>query len=284
MRKLSNFFVRFKKMLTLLLLVGISGLLVVFSDTPAVETSSQVGLTIISFFQRITTQAAQWMTDTVNSIGKLEDLKKELAGAQRELLQYKKTSQDNVILREKIDTLSKQLGLAQELDYEYIPAEIIAWGTQVDFSTLVINKGSGDHILKDMPVVSFSGGTMGLVGKIGSVGAASSVVKTILDPGCSVSVLFKDTRYKGIISGLGAITGYVEMDLVKKSAVDELESGALVVTSGLGGLFPKEIPVGRWREQYAAREYESVVRLEIAPILDFQKLEYLYVLKTGANP
>lgn len=284
MRRLSNFFVRFKKMLTLIVLVGISVLLVVFSDTPAVESSNQVGLTIISFFQRIATQGAEWVTDTVNSIGKLEDLKKELADTQRELLQYKKTSQDNVILRERVETLSRQLGLARELDYEYIPAEIIAWGTQVDFSTLVINKGAGDGILKDMPVVSFSGGTMGLVGKIGAVGAASSVVQTVLDPGCSVSVLFKDTRYKGIISGLGAATGYVEMDLVKKSAVDELESGALVVTSGLGGLFPKEIPVGRWKEQYAAREYESVVRLEIAPILDFQKLEYLYVLKTGAAP
>jgi rod shape-determining protein MreC len=284
MRKLSNFFVRFKKLLTLLLLVGLSTLLVVFSDAPAVESTNQVGLTIISFFQRIATQAAQWLSDTVNSIGKLEELKKELADAQRELLHYKKTSQDNVILREKVDTLSKQLGLAQELDYEYIPAEIIAWGTQVDFSTLVINKGAADHILKDMPVVSFSGGTMGLVGKIGAVGASSSVVKTIFDPGCSVSALFKDTRYKGIISGLGAFAGYVEMDLVKKSAVDELESGALLVTSGLGGLFPKEIPVGRWREQYAAREYESVVRLQIAPILDFQKLEYLYVLKTGGNP
>ena len=80
---------------------------------------------------------------------------------------------------------------------------------------MVINKGAADKIEKDMPVVAFSGGTMGLVGKIGAVGSASAVVCTILDPNCYVSALFKDTRYKGIVSGLGASTGYIEMDLVK---------------------------------------------------------------------
>jgi rod shape-determining protein MreC len=284
MRKLSGFFSKYRKLLTLLLLVLVSVLMIVFSGTPVVASTNQVGLTVVSFFQRIATQAAQWLGDTVNSIGKLGELKKELADTQRELLEYKKASQDNVILREKVETLSKELGLARELDYAYIPAEIIAWGTQTDFSTMVINKGAQDKIEKDMPVVAFSGGTMGLVGKIGAVGAASSVVYTVLDPNCNVSALFKDTRYKGIVSGLGASAGYLEMDLVKKSAVDELQSGAIVVTSGLGGLFPKEIPLGRWREEYEAKDYESVVKLKIEPILDFQKLEYLYVLKVGGQP
>jgi rod shape-determining protein MreC len=284
MRKLSGFFSKYRKLLTLLLLVLVSVLMIVFSGTPVVASTNQVGLTVVSFFQRIATQAAQWLGDTVNSIGKLGELKKELADTQRELLEYKKASQDNVILREKVETLSKELGLARELDYAYIPAEIIAWGTQTDFSTMVINKGAQNKIEKDMPVVAFSGGTMGLVGKIGAVGAASSVVYTVLDPNCNVSALFKDTRYKGIVSGLGASAGYLEMDLVKKSAVDELQSGAIVVTSGLGGLFPKEIPLGRWREEYEAKDYESVVKLKIEPILDFQKLEYLYVLKVGGQP
>jgi rod shape-determining protein MreC len=284
MRKISNVFTKYKKLLTLLLLMLVSILLIVFSRTPVVVATSQVGGTIVSFFQGIATGAAQWLGDTVNSIGRLGDLKKELGETQKQLLEYKKASQDNVILREKVDALSRELGLARELDYAYIPAEIIAWGSQTDFSTIVINKGSRDKIEKDAPVVAFSGGTMGLVGKIGSVGLASSVVYTILDPNCYVSALFKDTRYKGIVSGLGAATGYIEMDLVKKSAVDELASGAILVTSGLGGLFPKEIPVGRWREKYVSKDYESVVKLHIEPILDFQKLEYLYVLNMGAQP
>jgi rod shape-determining protein MreC len=284
MRKLSGFFVKYKKLLTLVLLVAVSVLLVVLSNNPVVSSVTRVGGSIVGFFQGIATSAAQWLGDSVNSIGKLGELKKELADTQRELLEYKQASQDNVILREKVEALSKELGLARELDYAYIPAEIIAWGTQTDFSTIVINKGAADKIAKDMPVVAFSGGTMGLVGKIGAVGSGSSVVYTILDPHCYVSALFKDTRYKGIVSGLGAAAGYVEMDLVTKSAVEELRPGAILVTSGLGGVFPKEIPVGRWKEGYEAKDYESVVKLRISPILDFQKLEYLYVLKVENQP
>ncbi|MBN2352606.1 MAG: rod shape-determining protein MreC [Spirochaetales bacterium] len=284
MRKLSGFFVKYKKLLTLVFLIAVSMLMVLLSETPAVSAVNQVGLTVVSFFQRIATSAAQWLGDSVNSIGKLGELKKELSDTQRELLEYKKASQDNVILREKVEALSRELGLARDLDYAYIPAEIIAWGTQTDFSTIVINKGAADRVAKDMPVVAFSGGTMGLVGKIGIVGSASAVVYTILDPNCFVSALFKDTRYKGIVSGLGASTDYVEMDLVTKSAVDELRPGAILVTSGLGGLFPKEIPIGRWREGYEAKDYESVVKLRITPILNFQKIEYLYVLKVEDRP
>jgi rod shape-determining protein MreC len=281
MRKISGFFVKNKNILTLFLLMLISVLFIVFTEQPAVESTNEVGLTIVSFFQGIAISVSEWVGDTVNSIGKLEDLKKQLTETQKELLEYKKASQDNVVLRDKIDFLSRELGLAKELDYTYIPAEIIAWGTQIDFSTLVINKGGKDGITKDMPVVAFSGGTLGLVGKIGSVGAQSSVVRTILDPNCYVSALFKDTRYKGIVSGTGAAAGFIEMDLVKKSAVDELNSGSMVVTSGLGKLFPKEIPIGRWKEKYVSKDYESVVKLQIEPILDFQKLEYLYVLRLG---
>jgi len=283
MRKLSGFLSKHKNILILVLLVAVSVTFVVATDQPAVQAPNQVGMTIVTFFQGLTTGAAEWVGETFNSIGKLDQLKKELAETRRELLEYKKASHDNVILREKFDALSRELDLAKCLDYEYIPVEIIAWGSQTDFSTLVVNKGSVHGLHNDMPVVAFSGGTVGLVGKVVSVGPGSAVIHTLLDPSCYVSAMFKDTRYKGIVSGVGAAAGFMEMDLVKKSALDELDSGAIVVTSGLGGLFPKDIPLGRWKEKYQAKDYETVIKLEIEPVLDFQKLEYLYVLDVGAG-
>lgn len=281
MPKFSGFLIKHKSVLALIVFCAVCILLVIFTDQPAVQAPNQVGLTIISFFQGIATGAAEWVGETINSIGEVDALKEELARTQQELLEYKKASHDNVVLREKYDILSREFDLAQTIDYDYIPGEIIAWGSQTDFSTMVINKGQRDGIKPDMPVVAFSGGTMGLVGKTVIVAYQSTVIRTVLDPFCHVSGLFKDSRYKGILSGTGAISGVMEMDLVKKSALDELAAGAIVVTSGLGQLFPRDIPVGRWREKYLAKDYETVIKLQIEPILDFQKIEYLYVLKTG---
>lgn len=283
LKKISAFLGRHKNGLILLILCSLASGFIFLSDTAAVTGPQQLGLTIISFFQNVVTNSVNWITETINSIGEVANLKKELARTQSELLEYKKASHDNVILREKYEYLVRELQLVQSLDYQYFSAEVIAWSSDVDFSTLVINKGQRDGIKPNMPVVAFSSGCLGLVGKTITVGYQSSLVRTILDPLCRVAVMFKDTRYKGILSGTGAASGFLEMDLVKKSALDELAAGALVVTSGLGGIFPKDIPVGRWREKYFAKDYETVVKLQIEPIIDFQKIEYIYILKTGAD-
>ena len=281
LKRISVILVKGKNGLILLILCSISIGLIFLSSNDAVTGPQQLGLTIISFFQSGVTNTVNWLSETINSIGEVEKLKKELARTQSELLEYKKASHDNVILREKYEYLVRELQLAQSLDYKYFSAEVIAWGSDTDFSTLVINKGQRDGIKPNMPVVGFCGGSLGLVGKTITVAYQSSIVRTILDPYCRVAVMFKDTRYKGILVGTGAASGFMEMDLVRKSALDELAAGALVVTSGLGGLFPKDIPVGRWREKYFAKDYETVVKLQIEPIIDFQKIEYVYILKTG---
>ena len=280
MRRLKGFFSRFKTIILLIVFCTISILLVVFSDKPVVEFTHNIGLSFVSFFQGIFSGIGNWATGTVNSIGKIDNLQKELIETQKQLIEYKKATQDTLKLREENDRLKRELQLIEKnIAVDFISVEVIGWASENDFSTLIINKGDMNGITKNMPVVAFQGGIMGLVGKTSAVGLQSSTVLTILDPRSYVGALFKDSRYKGLVNGCGAPCDYIEMDLVSKRALDELESNTLVVTSGLGHLFPKDIAIGRWKEDYIAKDYESIVKLQIEPVLDFRKLEYLYILK-----
>jgi hypothetical protein len=70
------------------------------------------------------------------------------------------------------------------------------------------------------------------------------------------------------------------MRYVKKIAIDAFGYGDLVVTAGLGGIYPKGINIGRVRI-IRARDYETSLELEIEPIIDFSRLEYVFVLRAA---
>jgi rod shape-determining protein MreC len=69
------------------------------------------------------------------------------------------------------------------------------------------------------------------------------------------------------------------MSYVKKLALNEVQYGELVVTSGMGQLFPQGIHIGRVREMTAIG-YEASLELEVEPIADFSRLEYVFILDT----
>jgi rod shape-determining protein MreC len=93
----------------------------------------------------------------------------------------------------------------------------------------------------NLPVLT----TDGLVGRISSVGYARSQVVLIGDPNCRVSALVQDTAQDtGILSASGPMDSSLA-DLTYLSSTASLKSGQQVVTSGIGGIFPKGIPLGQ---------------------------------------
>jgi rod shape-determining protein MreC len=96
-----------------------------------------------------------------------------------------------------------------------------------------------------------------------------------------VSARLDSTRDEGLVQGEGKDRGTVVMSYVKKIAKEKIAYGDLVVTSGLGGLYPRGINVGRIR-LITARPYETSLELQIEPIIDFDRLEYLFCI--GSEP
>jgi len=107
--------------------------------------------------------------------------------------------------------------------------------------TVQIDLGSRDGIKADSPVL----GIDGLVGRIASVSLTRSQVVLLGDPNCKVAARVENqTRDTGVIGGSGPLeSSIVEMGYLSRTA--DLKPGQNVWTSGLGGIFPKDIFIGK---------------------------------------
>ncbi len=263
--------------LTCLILVLVSLILMLFSGRSMVLRPTEIGQSAFSLFQIGIHQVGQWFGDTWNSIGELQRLKQELQQTRQRLAEYERATRDLSQLRQENEQLRSQLGFSQVLAYRQIPAEVIAKDPGNLFPTLMINKGSAQGVHRGMPVVAFQGGLQGLVGKVVQVGVTSSTVLPIFDPSSFVAARLQNCRYDGLVSGKRSDPGRLIMQYVKKLAMNEVQYGELVITSGMGQAFPKGIHIGRVRAM-EAKPYETSMEVEVESIVDFSRLEYVYVL------
>lgn len=110
------------------------------------------------------------------------------------------------------------------------------------WSTLHIDLGTRDGIHPDMPVMTAEG----LVGKIGQVSYSRSQVILVGDPNCRVPALVVETRDTGVV--VPSSSGNLDRQMVDLNYLpgsSQLKPGQRIVTSGLGEVFPKDIPIGR---------------------------------------
>lgn len=152
---------------------------------------------------------------------------------------------ENTQLREawrENGALREQLGLPQQAPWRMRMGKVIGRDPANWWRTIQINLGSRDGLVVDLPVITADG----LVGRVSEVGAARSQVVLIGDPNCRVSVLIQETREHGVIAPSGSNPldpSIVELGYLSRNSI--LKPDQLVVTSGLGGVFPKGLTVGR---------------------------------------
>lgn len=283
MPQLQGFVSKHRTGATLGTLLLVSFLLLSFSSGSVVLKPKQVGLAIFSVFDNSATQIGGFFARTVTSVSELQRLQVKYQALEKQLGEYETIERDVVELREENKILKQQLGFAKTLSYVNIPAEVIGNDPSNITSTIIINKGSRQGIHKDMPVVAFQDGFQGLVGKTLVVSADSSIVLPILDPNCYVSARLQRSRYEGLVSGVGTAEGDVEMSYVPKSARDVIQYGDLVITAGLNSIYPKGIYIGRVRS-ISAKNWETTLDLRIQPIINFSRLEYVFVVKKALEP
>ena len=103
-------------------------------------------------------------------------------------------------------------------------------------STVTIDKGSADGLTITMPVTS----SAGVIGQIIEVSAKTSTVRLISDENSGVSAMVQDTRAQGMLQGQP--DGTLRLEHV--SVDSDVKVGDIIVTSGIGGVFPKGLPLG----------------------------------------
>lgn len=200
-------------------------------------------------------------------------------------------SKNNVVLKKQVEEYKSQLFSMDELARENerlkqllkfssdltlnrVLAQVIAWDASSDLKVLRINKGMKQGLRLQDPVIT----AQGLVGYIYRITGHFADVLTILDPNNRVDILVERTRSNGVLEGFSSTNSILKYI----SRTEPVILGDILMTSGLGNVYPKGIRVGTIsrieRESYGITQY-----IEVSPSVDFGKLEEVVVLTGQFN-
>ena len=196
------------------------------------------------------------------------NLTKENIELKNKLLEYDKLKEENERLREVLNfTESKN-------KYNYIGTEIIGYSGESYSDGYIIDKGENEGIQKDMIVIS----AKGLVGQVTSTASNWAVVQSLLNENIAVSIMVNGTREtSGILKGYVTRSNESLAKVTNLPLDSQIKEGDVIVTSGLGMIYPKEIRIG----EVVSVETDEIKVMKTAiikPYVDFSKLEELFVV------
>lgn len=181
-------------------------------------------------------------------------------------------TRENIELKEALianTRLRKLLHFKEKFKTPMMPAEVIAYDPSMWFKTVLIDKGSKDGVAKNMAVVT-SGG---IVGRIMEVSRSTSKLLLITDHRSAVDAIVQRTRAKGIL--VGKVDDRCLLKYVFRA--DDVKVRDRIISSGLGGIFPKGLPLG-----HISRVSKNVCgmfqNVEVAPSVAFTKLEEVFIV------
>ncbi|HXI21671.1 MAG TPA: rod shape-determining protein MreC [Gemmatimonadales bacterium] len=144
-------------------------------------------------------------------------------------------------LRAENERLRRLLALGARLPVPYVGAEVLHQALPTDGRTLILSVGRKQGVRPFDPVVS----PTGLIGVVRSVEAERSVALTWAHPDFRASAFTLDGQVFGVVAPAVQVTGSDQLLQLRGVAIrDTIPVGTLVVTSGLGGVYPQGIPVG----------------------------------------
>lgn len=183
----------------------------------------------------------------------------------------------NESLEKDIQELKDLVELNKSLtEYTPINATVLSRNKSYWFNTLTIDKGTSSGIQKDMAVITKNG----LIGKISKVSDNSSEIKLITSDDIhfkvSIAIKISDVDTYAIMNGFDSKKRLIKADGIDKTI--EVPRGALVVTSGLGEMFPSGITIGTV-EEVESDKYNLSKTIYIKTYQNFNNIHYVTVLK-----
>ncbi len=163
----------------------------------------------------------------------------------------------------------------QQQDFEFVSATVIGRDPNELFAGFTINKGSLSGISLNDPVITSSG----LVGKVTALGATYAKVTTILSPSLNVGALCRRTSESGVVSGSLRLSdqGATSMNFLDPAVT--LQPGDLIVTSGLGSVFPAGLLLGEVKEIIPGERDISMTAV-IDTAVDIPKVTDVFVISS----
>ena len=193
---------------------------------------------------------------------------------------------ENLVLRKSVKRLNERivasneavaanarlqalLGLKGALGIPSLAVSVIGEDSSAWFKTLVVDRGLADGVTEGMPVLADGGA----VGRLVKVAQHSSRVLLLTDHASAIAALVQRSRARGVVRGIGG--GRCSMEFTVKD--EDVKVGDSVISSGVGGVFPKGVPIGEVT-MVKKGEYGVFQTIEVRPTVDIGKLEEMLVL------
>lgn len=247
-----------------------------------VERALQV---LLAPLQRGMTEIVRDVGNLFQTVREVRELREQVAVLQE---QVNTLTIENIRLREfeaEATQLRALLGFVQaNPTWAYLGADVIGRSACVNapcadvigqepnpyIRTLTINAGEAEGIRVGMPVVT--GGAV-LVGRVARVSLHTSQVQLITDPGSSIAAILQQSRATGLL--VGQPDGSLRMVYIPQE--DQVPVGDVVLTSGLGGAFPRGLVLGQVL-RVIRQDFALFQEAEIHPAVDYRRVEWVLVI------
>ena len=281
------------------LLVGLSLVLLTAyfgESTGGVLHSLQRGvLTVLAPIQEGASKALKpfsdafgWFGDTIHAKSQRDKLRKQVAQLEQQLVTAKAEAQTHVDLTNLsnldaghvVTTATGQSVSTASLDqYQPVRARVIVRSPTIWFATLEVDKGTGDGVRVDQPVV----GDVGLIGRVSNVTSNAAQVTLITDHTSGVTAKVLPGGAQGVVRADVGDPEDLVLDFINSSK--RVGVGQTVVTSGwraqgLASLFPPGIPIGEVTKA-SVLEQEASQQVHLRPFADLANLDLVQILTGG---
>lgn len=240
-----------------ILLSNIDSVVVGAVDKAVIQATGPV-MRVVEFPARVIHRAWTYFSDMAHIYKENEQLRAE--------------NKQMMILQNKVRTLEVENQLLSRLLNYVPPAEASFMSAQIvaesgDNFTHLLLVYIGDEAVRKGQVVM---GDESVIGRIDTVSAPYAKVILITDINSKIPVVVERTRVRGILSGNNTALP----ELIFTRSVADIREGDIIVTSGVGGMFPSGLPIG----------FVSAIngnKVEVEPMADIERIEYVRVVDYG---
>lgn len=190
------------------------------------------------------------------------DLRGRLAALQEENLQLREA----LVASGRLERIAE---MREQYEVPMLPTELVGVDSSPWFRSVLVDRGRERGVVSGMPLIS----EQGLVGLVTATSSSAAKAMLILDRQSAVDAVVQRSRSRGVLRGRG--TDELEFEFVARDG--DVEVGDLVMTSGLGGVYPKALRIG---EVIAVADAgpRLIATATVRPSVDFGRLEQVFVM------
>lgn len=279
---MKNFF-KNKGAASLIALVIVLGAVIGFINASGVKVSfvENVVNVIVTPIQKLITSAGSGINNFFGYFSDVDAIKEENKKLKEQNAELKNKLKNAEVFEKENESLRSLLGLKKtQTEFETEAAEIVSRDPGNWFSTITIDKGTANGIAADQAVITDNNA---LVGRVYEVGSNWAKIVTITDPECSAGALIERSGEYGVIEGDAVLEQEGKFKLSYISKNTNLIVGDTLVTSGLGGIFPAGLAIGK--VQSMKTDVQGISQYAVVePACDLKKIKnVLIILEAGEN-